>query len=131
MFSLHLTHISLASFLGDICQQNSRRCDAAKRGISAGTVLFVNMILIKNEKFKPDSPKNENGLIQMIMMGKCFRLRWVKVRFHSPVMFQRWYESGGDTTKLFRPKIEDANLPEAYNAKAGLRKVCDFQQNRM
>ena len=38
--------------------------------------------------------------------------------------FQRWYESGGDTTKLFRPKIDDASLPDAYNAKTGLRKVC-------
>ena len=38
-------------------------------------------------------------------------------------LFQRWYESGGDTTKLMRPKIEDSNLPEEYNARTGLRKV--------
>ena len=34
----------------------------------------------KNEiimKKTPDAPKNENGLIQMIRMGKSIRLKWV------------------------------------------------------
>ena len=35
-----LTHISLASFLGDIGKQNSPRCDTAKRNIPSGAILF-------------------------------------------------------------------------------------------
>ena len=32
----------------------------------------------KNEKIVPDAPKNESGIIQMIMMGKSIRHKWVK-----------------------------------------------------
>ena len=42
-----LTHISLSSFLCDISQQNTPRCDAAKRGDPSGAILFAYMIFIK------------------------------------------------------------------------------------
>ena len=38
---LHLTHLSLASFLWDIGKQNSPRWDAAERGIQSGAIVFV------------------------------------------------------------------------------------------
>ena len=41
-FIIHsLTHISLASFLWDKGKQNSSRCDAAKRGVPSGAILFA------------------------------------------------------------------------------------------
>ena len=42
-----LTNISLASFLWDKGKQNSPRCDAAKRGIPSGAILFAYMIFIE------------------------------------------------------------------------------------
>ena len=42
-----LTHISLASFLWDIGKQNSLRCDAAKRGVPSGAILFAILIFIE------------------------------------------------------------------------------------
>ena len=42
-----LTHISLASFLWDIGKQNSPRCDAEKRGVPSGAILFAYMIFIE------------------------------------------------------------------------------------
>ena len=34
-------------------------------------------ILKSSRKFTPDAPKNENGLIQMIGMGKSICHKWV------------------------------------------------------
>ena len=34
---------SLASFLWDICKQNSPRSDAAKRGVPSGVILFADI----------------------------------------------------------------------------------------
>ena len=47
-----LTHISHVSFLWDIGKQNSPRCDAAKRGVPSGTILFAykNFIDAFNDK---------------------------------------------------------------------------------
>ena len=45
-----LTHISLASFLWDIGKHNNPRCDAAKRGIPSGAILFAYTIFIKKIK---------------------------------------------------------------------------------
>ena len=45
-----LTHISLSSFLWDIGKQNSPRCDAAKRGVPSGTILFTYRNFLKNMK---------------------------------------------------------------------------------
>ena len=42
-----LTHISLASFLWDIGKQNSTRCEAAKRSVPSGAILFAVMNLIE------------------------------------------------------------------------------------
>ena len=39
--ALHLTNISLSSFLWDIGKQKSPRCDAAKRGVPSGAILFA------------------------------------------------------------------------------------------
>ena len=36
-----LTHISLASFLWDMGKPNSPSCDAAKRGVPSGAILFA------------------------------------------------------------------------------------------
>ena len=36
-----LNNISLAFFLWDIGKQNSPRCDAAKRGVPSGALLFA------------------------------------------------------------------------------------------
>ena len=47
--SLHLTHLSLASFLWDIGKQHSPRCDAAERGVPSGVILFAQRNFIKNE----------------------------------------------------------------------------------
>ena len=38
---IHLTHVSLASFLWDKGKQNSPRYDAAKLGIPSGAILFA------------------------------------------------------------------------------------------
>ena len=58
----------MASFLWDIWKQNSPRCDATKRGVPSGAILFAYMIFIeklyKNKiklvvplEMKVDSPK--------------------------------------------------------------------------
>ena len=53
----------LASFLWDIGKQNSPRCDAAKRGVPSGDILFAYMIFIekwnKNEKLLPKPLKKK------------------------------------------------------------------------
>ena len=66
------THIrvSLASFLWDIGKQNSPKCDATKRIIPSGAILFAEKIFIEKSKNTLDVPKNESGLIQMIRMCK-------------------------------------------------------------
>ena len=63
-----------SSLLWDIGKQNSPRCDAAERGEPSGAILFAQRSFIKNEiKITPNTPKNESGLTQMIMMGKSIR----------------------------------------------------------
>ena len=37
----HLTYITLVSFLWNIGKQHSPRCDAAKRGVPSGAILFA------------------------------------------------------------------------------------------
>ena len=44
---LKLTHLSLASFLWDICKQYSPRCDAAERGVPSGAILFAQRKVIE------------------------------------------------------------------------------------
>ena len=46
-FQRILTHINLASFLWDIGKMNSPRCDAAKCGVTSGTILFAILIIIE------------------------------------------------------------------------------------
>ena len=43
----HLTCLSLTSFLWDIGKQNNPRCDAAKRGVPSGAILFAYMNFIE------------------------------------------------------------------------------------
>ena len=63
-----LTHVRLESFLWDISKQNSPRCDAAKRGVPSGAILFAHMffiekwnkienLLLTSLKLKADSSK--------------------------------------------------------------------------
>ena len=47
LFHPPLTHISLASFLWDIGNQNSPRCNAAKRGVPSGAILFAHRKFIE------------------------------------------------------------------------------------
>ena len=47
IWSIPSTNISLASFLWDIGKQNSPRCDAAKRGVPSGAILFADIIFIE------------------------------------------------------------------------------------
>ena len=47
--SFDLTHISSASFLWDIGKHNSPRCDAAKRGVPSGAILFALLNSSENE----------------------------------------------------------------------------------
>ena len=79
---IFLTHISLASFLWDIGKQNRPRCDATKHGVPSENILFADKIFIEKKKKKttPEAPTKENGLIQMIRMGKSIGHKWVK--FH-------------------------------------------------
>ena len=44
--SQHMS-ISLASFLWDTGKQNNPRCDAAKRGVPSGAILFACKIFIE------------------------------------------------------------------------------------
>ena len=82
MVPIYLTHLSLAFFLWDIGKQNSPRRDAAERGVPSGAILFASRNFIekldKKIKITPNTPKNESGLPQMIMMGKSTRQIWVK-----------------------------------------------------
>lgn len=39
------------------------------------------------------------------------------------ILIQAWFKSGGDTTKPFRPELEDSYLPEEYAARSGMKKV--------
>ena len=77
-----LTHISLASHLWEICKQCRPRSDAAERGVWSGSTLFAHRNFYqkydKNEKSTPDNPKRQNGLVQLIRMGKSIRQMWVK-----------------------------------------------------
>ena len=94
-----LTHISLASFLLDIGKQNSPRCDAAKRGVPSGTILFAYRILIekrnKNEKITTGAPRNESGLVHLKvwespfglfgLMSRVKQLKRVVTYAHTPI----------------------------------------------
>ena len=60
-----------------------RQTEFTKRGVPSGDILFAdNNFCQRKAKYKwkitPDSPKNENGLIQMIRMEKFIRHNWVK-----------------------------------------------------
>ena len=55
----------------------------AERGVPCGAILFAGRNFIKkwDKKYKkntPNTPKNESGLIRMIMMGESIRQTWVK-----------------------------------------------------
>ena len=52
LYSVILTHLSLASFMWDIGKQNSPRCDAAERGVPSGAILFAYRIFIEKLKKK-------------------------------------------------------------------------------
>ena len=41
VFSIRLTHLSLASLLWDIGKQNNPRCDATIRSVPSGAILFA------------------------------------------------------------------------------------------
>ena len=77
-----LTRISLTSFLLEIGKQHSPRCDAAKRGVPSGAILFAyrgfHLKMEFNFKIIPAAPKNESGLTQLITMGESIRHIWVK-----------------------------------------------------
>ena len=47
VLTIYLTHISLASFLWDMGKQNIPRCEAAKRGVPSGAILFAYMNFIE------------------------------------------------------------------------------------
>ena len=71
------------SFLWDIGKQNSPRCDAAaERGVrTGGYSVFLEDFYQKfvwKLKITPVAPRNISGLIQMIMVGKSIRQKWVK-----------------------------------------------------
>ena len=54
------SYISLASFLWDKGKRNSPGCDAAKRGVSSGAIMFAYMICIENEiKMKQEARGQE------------------------------------------------------------------------
>ena len=76
-----LTHISLASLLWDIGKQYSPRCDAIERVVPSGAILFAQRNVIekrdKKNKNTPNTPKNESGITQLIMMGESIRQIWV------------------------------------------------------
>ena len=78
----HLTHISLVVILWDIGKQHSPRCDAVERGVPSGAILFTQRNFIENQikiiKITPNTPKNESGLIRLIMIGESIRQIWVK-----------------------------------------------------
>ena len=67
-----LTQISLASFLWDMCEQNSPRFDATKCSAQSGAFLFAYRYFIKkqnkNENFTPAAPSIENGLAQLSLV---------------------------------------------------------------
>ena len=63
----------MVSFLWDIGKQHSSRRDAAERGVPSGAILFAQRNSSKDEIKKnitPNTPKNESGLIRLIMMGE-------------------------------------------------------------
>ena len=71
--SIALTHISLVSFVWNIGKQYSP---------TSGAVLFgsAEFHLRKMDlKFKvtPNAPKNNRGIPNLIIMGKCIRQKWV------------------------------------------------------
>ena len=84
LFSNFLTRISLAYFLWDKGKQHSPRCDAAECGVSSGAILFAQRNFIKIEikkikiKITPNTPKNESGLTELVMIGEFIRQIWVK-----------------------------------------------------
>ena len=68
------------SLLWDIGKQHSHRCDAAERGVPSWAILFAWRNSSKNEikdEITPNTPKNESGLVQLIMMGKSIYQIWV------------------------------------------------------
>ena len=65
-------------FLWDIGKQHSPRCDTAECGAPSGSILFAQRNFIdKKIKITPNTPKNESGLLQLIMMGESIRQIWV------------------------------------------------------
>ena len=66
-------------FMGHIGKQHSPRCDAAECGVPSGAILLHRKISSKNEiEITPNTPKNERGLIQLIMMVESIRQIWVR-----------------------------------------------------
>ena len=83
-FEIHLSSLSLVSFLWDIGKQHSPRWDAAERGVPSGAIQAVclkdfhkNKKKEKKIKITPNAPKNESGLIHLKMMDKSIRQVWV------------------------------------------------------
>ena len=78
---VNLTYISLTSFLWVIDKQNSPRCDAAKRGVLPGAILFAfNMEFIENEiemknltsislEYKWTHPNDMDGKVHSSQVG--------------------------------------------------------------
>ena len=60
----------------DMGKHHSSRCDAAERGVPSGAILFAQRNFIKNTlnvKITPNTPKNESGFTQLIMMEESIR----------------------------------------------------------
>ena len=76
-----LTHLSLASLFWDIGKQNNPDVMPQNAVSHLGLFCLLNKNSSKNGiklKISPNTPKNESGLIQLIMMGETIRQIWVK-----------------------------------------------------
>ena len=91
-YTSNLTHISLASFLWDIDKYNSPRCDAAKRGVPSGAILFAYMIFIEK--------RNKNESLLLIKVGSSKLYGWetpfVTCGLSIPTKISLWYFITGE-----------------------------------
>lgn len=66
---------------------------------------------------------NTRNRITEISSYKYFFSVYIRCMYIVYILIQAWFKSGGDTTKPFRPELEDSYLPEEYAARSGMKKV--------
>ena len=94
----------MAFLLWDIGKQHSPRCDAAASHLRLSCLNreISSKNESKNKKITPNTPKNESGLTQLIMLGESIHQIWVKVS-RPDKLFHQTEAANKNNGKPFEP----------------------------